>query len=97
MANKAKITAYNVAWQRQRRQKVLQSLLDAQGGLCAICDRPLVRPFIDHDHRCCPGTYWCEKCVRGALCRDCNSGIGLLQDSPTILERARVYLEKGPR
>lgn len=59
-------------------------LYEAQGGLCLICraiDRPLV---VDHDH----GT----GLVRGLLCGQCNSAIGLLQDDPDIATRASKYL-----
>lgn len=53
--------------------------------VCAICgdaDRPLV---IDHDHRT-------EK-VRGRLCGTCNSAIGMLGDTPELVNRAVQYLE----
>jgi len=33
--------------------------------------------------------------VRGLLCRKCNSGIGLLKDSPKLLKRALIYLEEA--
>ena len=41
---------------------------------------------LDHDHS--TGTF------RGWLCVKCNTGLGLLQDSPSILRSAATYLEK---
>jgi hypothetical protein len=32
--------------------------------------------------------------VRGLLCNECNRGIGLLKDNPTILTNAVKYLTK---
>lgn len=71
-----------------------EALLVAQGGVCAICKEPpgarvLV---VDHDHSCCAGRRSCGSCVRGLLCGSCNSGIGYLRESPTILANAANYL-----
>lgn len=74
-------------------------MLLAQGGLCAICKRSYTqfkRLFaLDHDHSCCPGKKSCGKCIRGLLCHHCNVGMGHLQDSPEILERALAYLQNN--
>jgi len=72
-------------------------LFDSQGGVCAICNQPeeiFGRSLsIDHDHSCCPGTKACGKCVRGLLCTPCNTGIGMLRDSPETLLNAFNYLK----
>lgn len=72
-----------------------EALLAVQGGTCAICYRP-PRPGrsldVDHDHRCCPGGKSCGKCVRGLLCRKCNSAIGYFRDDATLALRASMYL-----
>lgn len=67
------------------------ALFIEQRGLCAICgthssDRRLV---IDHDHD--TGE------VRGLLCPQCNSAIGLLQDTSGIVAKARSYLGRHHR
>jgi hypothetical protein len=66
------------------------SMLSAQGGLCAICrgnDPKRGKGWcVDHCHKT-------EK-IRGILCHDCNVALGLLQDSPTILTAAADYLRK---
>jgi formate dehydrogenase maturation protein FdhE len=64
-----------------------KALFAAQRGLCPICGAILqddVDTVVDHDH--------ITNKVRGLLCRKCNCGIGLLQDSVTILERATRYV-----
>lgn len=69
-------------------------LLEAQGGVCAICrgGRPL---HVDHDHACCPRSLRsCGKCVRGLLCSSCNNGLGRFADDPEVLLRAVEYLRR---
>lgn len=57
----------------------------AQGGRCAICQQiPTSVLHVDHDHD--------TGKIRGLLCGRCNSGIGLLQDCPTIIESAAAYV-----
>ena len=73
-------------------------LLEAQGGVCAICNGPEThnsRFSIDHDHTCCPGRKTCGYCIRGLLCRKCNTGIGSLDDSVAVLKSAINYLERN--
>jgi hypothetical protein len=60
-------------------------MLSIQNGLCAICNKDISdKPYIDHSHD--------TGRVRGLLCLSCNSGIGSLQDSPEILQKAIDYL-----
>lgn len=63
------------------------SLLTEQRNRCKLCDCYLMKPFIDHDHE--------TGKVRGILCPKCNTGIGLLDDSPERLRAAAAYLEKS--
>ena len=63
-----------------------------QDGACAIC-KINEATDVDHDHRCCPGTISCGRCVRALLCRSCNTGIGKLNDSPELLREAANYIE----
>jgi hypothetical protein len=68
---------------------------DSQAGLCAICESSLPdllvyenrrRGYaIDHDHN--------TGKVRGILCTECNSVLGLAGDNPDILRRAAEYLD----
>lgn len=71
-------------------------LLAAQGGVCSICGAepsPERRLAIDHDHACCAvAGRSCGSCVRGLLCTNCNTGIGMLNDSPERVASALAYL-----
>jgi hypothetical protein len=68
------------------------AMLRAQGGVCAICNRPeramregkVVRMPVDHDHE--------TGAVRGLLCHTCNRAIGLLGDDTALMRRAISYL-----
>lgn len=71
-------------------------ILERQGGMCGICRRP--EPGgkgtwnVDHDHACCPGQRSCGACVRGLLCQNCNTGLGLFSDDSSALGSAIAYL-----
>lgn len=73
-------------------------MLEEQGYGCAICgsDSPgdvrANRFHIDHDHRCCPGSTSCGQCVRGLLCRGCNTALGNFGDDRQRLLNAARYL-----
>ena len=65
--------------------------LEDQGGVCAICgtsDSGRVGVFfVDHCHD--TGN------VRGLLCRRCNSGLGMFQESAVVLKKALCYMQTG--
>lgn len=74
-----------------------EQLLAAQGGGCAICTvsepgGPGNRFQVDHDHQCCPGVGSCGRCIRGLLCSNCNTMVGLAKDDPQRLMAAVRYL-----
>lgn len=73
------------------------AILEAQGGLCAICKLPgNSEPLcIDHDHSCCPGHRSCGECVRGLLCQNCNKGLAHMMDDIGLLVSAVEYLSRG--
>ena len=62
------------------------ALEKAQEGRCKICkkEKPLV---IDHCHA--------EGHVRGLLCKQCNSGLGMFYDNIAYLSEAIEYLSSG--
>ena len=63
------------------------AMLRRQDGRCAICDTA-VATDIDHDHT--------TGDVRGLLCGQHNTGLGLFGDDPDLLRRAAAYLENPP-
>lgn len=74
-------------------EKQYDDLFEKQNGRCAICKGTQARFLsIDHDHLCCPGNDSCGKCVRGLLCKKCNTAIGFFADSQEHLISALKYL-----
>jgi hypothetical protein len=75
--------------------EVYNSLLEAQRGVCAICQKPepvksradgAARNLaIDHEHG--------SGVIRGLLCTRCNSGLGHFIDNPAFLRKAAWYLD----
>jgi hypothetical protein len=57
-----------------------------QQGRCAICGLPSHKLVVDHDHE--------TGKLRGLLCRQCNSGIGMLKDDMFTIRKALLYLEE---
>lgn len=62
-----------------------ESLLTAQDGGCAICGGQ-EKLVIDHDHA--------TGKVRGLLCSQHNTGLGMFQDNPERLLKAINYLQR---
>jgi len=73
------------------------AILERQMERCAICRCKLEdghSTHIDHDGSCQhpgKGSKCCAQCVRGILCRYCNTGLWILED-PERLKRALAYL-----
>jgi hypothetical protein len=86
------------AWNLTQRLKQLgipveqyEAMLKKQNGLCAVCKkrRPCNRggsDMLNVDH--------CHKTgkIRGLLCGHCNRVLGLVEDSPKLLEALAAYL-----
>lgn len=109
LKNREKLLAKSKAWQRAHPEygkakyakhrayhrmhrygvtdEQYQAMLESQDGLCRICLQPMDPPHVDHDHA--------TGLVRGLLCDTCNAGIGMLQDSPEILDAAIHYLTEA--
>jgi len=74
------------------KEHLYNTLFDRQNGVCAICYLPehhkqngvTNRLSIDHCH--------ISGDIRGLLCADCNTAIGLMQDNPDRLKSAINYL-----
>lgn len=61
------------------------ALEEAQKGRCKICNKAK-KLVIDHCHA--------EKHVRGLLCQQCNSGLGMFYDNTSFLSAAIEYLSE---
>jgi hypothetical protein len=61
---------------------------NAQGGVCAACNISGSRLVIDHDHR--------TNKVRGLLCLNCNTALGMVHDNVIALQHLIAYLTKLP-
>jgi hypothetical protein len=61
-------------------------LISKQGGYCAICSNLMTNKAVDHDHK--------TGKLRGILCYQCNSGLGMFKDNIETMKKAINYLEK---
>lgn len=84
-------------WREYRYQKVFgislgeyEGMLKQQHGRCALC---LAIPQCDQKSRLHVDHCHATGKIRGLLCSKCNTGIGLLQDSPELMRRAAEYVE----
>ena len=64
----------------------LEEMKKAQDYKCAICGSNPKKLNIDHNHS--------TGYLRGLLCDGCNTAIGLLQDSESIVQSAVEYIKK---
>lgn len=65
------------------------AMLEAQGGVCAICSTPDPegqRLGVDHCHT--------TGQIRDLLCTRCNRGIGHFFDDPSRVDKAAAYLRR---
>ncbi len=62
-------------------------MVEAQQGLCYLCQRPPGRKGLGVDHNHKTGK------TRALLCARCNMAIGGLRDEPALCRRAADYLE----
>lgn len=65
------------------------NMYEAQQGVCALCGHPQAngsRLRVDHCHM--------SGRVRQLLCNKCNSGMGMLRESPDLLRKAAEYIER---
>ena len=70
------------------------NLLKLQNNVCAICLCPETRALGNSEPRLCVDHCHKNKKIRGLLCRNCNSAIGMLKDSKEIIMRAASYVDK---
>tara|TARA_B100001996_G_scaffold35747_1_gene26620 strand:+ start:338 stop:724 length:387 start_codon:yes stop_codon:yes gene_type:complete len=54
---------------------------------CNICGKKLDKKCIDHCHE--------TKKIRGVLCNNCNTALGLFKDNVEVMQTAIQYLERA--
>ncbi len=73
----------------RRRHGITEATAERRNGMCAVAGCEYVGPLVlDHWHDGPRKGEW-----RGWICSNCNTGIGLLQDSARKLRAAAEYLE----
>lgn len=75
--NRAAFNKYGITREEYER------LVDKQSNKCKICNK-VAKLSIDHCHE--------SGVVRGLLCTQCNSGLGLFKDNTEFLSSAIEYL-----
>jgi hypothetical protein len=66
---------------------------------CEVCGSHKLL-HIDHDHSCCGypegsrDVITCGKCIRGVLCKDCNTAEGLLHSSAELAIKLAGYMKR---
>jgi len=87
--NKDKFKNYNFKKKYNITPEQLANMYEQQDNCCKICNThkdELKRGlFVDHDHKTLE--------VRGLLCLECNTGIGMLKDNTDLLDKAKEYLK----
>jgi hypothetical protein len=63
------------------------AMLEAQGGVCAICRSEPLRPVIDHCHK--------TSKVRGVLCHPCNVALAHVEDEAFRAAALEYLRERG--
>jgi len=83
------------SWMKKYKLTHIQIQFIIDLGECEICGIQISSSqiHIDHDHSCCNYGSSCGDCIRGALCRGCNLGLGFFRDNPAIMQTAIRYLE----
>lgn len=74
-------------WQYYRLTRAeYDAKVDAQKNCCAICNRIMEKPCVDHDHKTHQN--------RDLLCRECNLALGHIRDDIEVARSVLAYLER---
>jgi hypothetical protein len=81
------------AWKRHKiTEDQWTNLYNKYDGKCHSCKERNAYA-IDHDHSCCNGNRSkCGNCIRGILCNQCNTALGLLNDNKEYIMRLVNYI-----
>jgi hypothetical protein len=99
--NKEKLSAVNKVWrdahpgwnkkaQLKRNYGMtveeFNAMLLLQDSKCAVCDKTMKQPCVDHDHD--------TGKVRALLCHQCNTALGLLDEDPNRMIALASYISQ---
>lgn len=82
--NRSRKRAWNIKSKYGIEIAHYDKLYKKQKGKCAICQTKYPVLHVDHDHD--------TKAVRGLLCSNCNTSLGLLKENVSTFCNAIVYL-----
>ena len=83
-----------------RYQLTKEQYYEAIKNGCEVCGS-MQDLHVDHDHSCCPypedkkDIKTCGKCIRGILCRACNTAEGMLNSNIELAKSLVRYMEKN--
>lgn len=86
-------TKFVPSWKRHHlTEEEYLKIFNKFNGKCHVC-KVNDGTSIDHDHSCCSKNRSCGKCVRGILCRSCNTALGSLKEDKDIIYNLIKYIE----
>lgn len=95
-ASRIKKHAHHIYTKYGLTYKQFEEMMQAQQHRCSICTTPITTnptPF-SWQRRCVVDHCHTTGRVRGLLCNQCNTAIGLLKEDPSALTRAVEYLSR---
>lgn len=88
--NKAQKRDYKLRYKFGIDLEDYNQMLEQQRYRCALCQVIVTGTLhVDHNHK--------TGAVRGLLCRDCNTGLGMFRDNIETLQQAIEYLSKDDK
>lgn len=84
--NKSKIRFQRIKRKYNIDEKCFNGILESQGSTCEICKSIDWDPVVDHDHS--------TGHVRGLLCSNCNTALGLLRENEDSVQGLLTYIRK---
>lgn len=91
--NSTDLKERNILYQKKTKygltEEKYKELFIEQDNKCSICGTPFedTKAFVDHDHK--------TGKVRGLLCTQCNTLLGMAKDNTEILDAAIQYLKNS--
>lgn len=92
LANPEKVKRIAIKWELKTKYGITlekyESMVEAQNGLCAVCNTKPSHRRLDVDHSHISGK------LRKLLCSNCNTALGLLKEDKERITKLLQYLEE---